>query len=111
MARFVLAAVLTLMLVSPDRLRTTLDKTVVMSGGSLRLTCHVPTNPANRRLAYGVLDFSVSERMLDGEHALVTWSTEYKHIPCGLDTAYCLVLSQAGSWTRDVVHFEVAGCN
>jgi hypothetical protein len=73
---------------------------VVFPHGSIRLTCTVPRDVRNRLLSYGIVDYSASERDLDGERAAITWPVWYTHLPSGVGLAYCAVTNDVGKVTR-----------
>ncbi len=78
---------------------------VLLPGGTLRLTCTVPREAANRRLSYGVIDYSASERVLDGARAAMTWQVWIPHVPAGSGLAYCAVTNNLWKVTRVTQRF------
>jgi len=81
---------------------------VVFPGGSMRLTCTVPRDARNRLLAYGIAEYSASERALDGANAAITWLVWYPHLPAGVGLAYCAVTNDVGHVTRVTQRFLMA---
>ncbi len=78
---------------------------IVQPGGTLRLTCSVPPDASNRLLSYGVVDFSASERTLEGAQAAITWQIWIPHVPAGSGLAYCAVTNNVGKITRVTQRF------
>lgn len=78
---------------------------IVRPGGMIRLTCTVPHDTRNRLLTYGIVDYSLSERTLDGERAAITWPVWIPHVPPGVGMAYCAVTNNVGHVTRVVQPF------
>lgn len=83
---------------------------VMQAGQTLRILCKVPKNPANRWLAYGILDFTQSIRQLDGDNAPIFWYIEMPNVPCDVSEAYCSVQSQGNTpeTASQPIHVECA---
>lgn len=63
----------------------------VMEGHDLHIRCRVPPRADNIAVAWGVTDYLMSSRQLDGDQAPVTWESWFPHIPCEADEAVCAV--------------------
>jgi hypothetical protein len=85
----------------------TLVPHVIFAGGSIWLTCTVPHDVRNRRLSYGIEDYTQSERMLDGDRAAITWRVLIDHLPPEATTAFCRVTREDGSITTVTSRFAV----
>lgn len=84
---------------------------VLMAGGTVILKCRVPADVDNRRIGFGLLDYSESERDVEGDRSPVTFMTTIQHVPCGVTTAYCAVAKVTGKVERATTRIEVGGCN
>lgn len=106
------ALLLPLLLVvsSHDRLEIRVTPHTPMAGDSIRLTCRVEPNDANRWLVLGLVDYRTSGVQLDGAQAAITHTVTYDHVPC-VDTAYCLLYENTGRQIQRVETVEVAGCD
>ncbi len=82
---------------SSTRLEVSVDRSFVMAGGSVRVTCFVPPN-LRRAIRFGVANVQASERPLaSAEESMVV-----RGIPCGRWVAFCQ-LATGELATRDVV--------
>jgi hypothetical protein len=81
---------------------------IVPAGSSLRVTCRVVRDPANRWLDMGVVDYRVSGEQLDGASALVTHEMTIAHVPCEAAVAFCRLGAPRSALAT--MTFEVAGC-
>ena|SRR5690242_4467079 len=106
----ILAAVC-LVALATDQLAIKVTPRVLFAGGALRLTCHVPRDPNNRLLEYGIINYRErSQRQLDGDHAPITWQMLMEKIPCGSGPAYCAVVKNDSSSELVRETFELVGC-
>lgn len=83
---------------------------VVMSGGTILVTCKVPRNVNNRTLRFGVDGYSTSTKQLDGDQARVTWQMFVEHMPCDIGPAFCEVVTAGGRVDRVELPVTVAAC-
>ena len=79
------------------------------AGTLVRVECLVARHPANRQLDFGLIDWAVSSRVLDGEVAQVIY-TQVLHVPCTDQvTAFCLLTSTERTY-RDLRTVQIVGC-
>jgi hypothetical protein len=83
---------------------------VVLSGGSVKVTCMVPRNSHNRRLVIQLPEYRTSERELRGEEAPRVVDMMFDHIPCHVEEAVCAVENDTGHIQAARVSIEVRGC-
>lgn len=83
----------------------------VMAGGTIRVTCTVPRDPANRMLEVGLYPVQSSQRQLDGADARVTWEFYFDHVPCTAERAVCLLHAQGKGDVFQEATVLVAGCD
>jgi hypothetical protein len=86
---------------------------VIVAGSSIWLTCRVTPDERNRKLIYGIAgsEQEQTERQLDGYGAKITWGpTEIKRIPCDAGPAYCIVVRNDGTTSRDIKDITIGGC-
>ncbi len=105
-----LLAAVCLIALAGDQLAIRVTPQFVFAGNTIRIRCHVPRDARNRRLVYGLSDYLESERQLDGDRARVTWDFDYPHVPCGAETAYCVVVKHDGSQQAVTARFGIVGC-
>lgn len=84
---------------------------LVPANGTVTVRCHVPSDADNRLLQGGLMGYTSTDRQLDGDMAPRTIDLPFSHIPCGVDTAYCMVVKQSGRATTVRANIEVGGCN
>lgn len=84
---------------------------VLLSGNDLRVTCRVPRDAENRAVTWGLADYSLSTRQLDGADARVTWETTFHHVPCDPGLAICEVEKASGQVEHVEREIIVGGCN
>lgn len=94
---------------APARVSVTAYPHVVELGGTVRLTCTVPRDPANRWLDYGVGEDTSSGRQLDGDQAPSVWTMYVRHVPCA-SAAWCIVRLNDGRSFRATTNLLVSGC-
>ena len=71
---------------------------IAQEGQQLHVECRVPRHPDNRRLEFGLIEWSVSFRDLAGEDAQVIWPTNV-HVPCTEQVmAYCRLITTKGEF-------------
>lgn len=99
-------------LTNSDRLAVRVSPAVIMKGGAFNLFCHVPRDPDNRVVEYGVVGLRPgSQRDLAGDKAPITWGPILvEHVPCEAGPAYCAVKKNDGTWQRVEVPLHVAAC-
>ena len=83
---------------------------VVSVGESIKLTCRVPRHPDNRMVAWGVENWTRTERALEGESSPAVWEQTIQNAPCGVEDAFCEVTSTSQKVNRVTTTFIVAGC-
>jgi hypothetical protein len=92
-----------------DKIAIVVKPSVLMPGGTLVLTCHVPRDPDNRTLVYGVTGFRENlQRQIDGADAPITWRFEMPHVPCDVGPAYCATIKVSGAVDGVTARFNVA---
>lgn len=97
---------------SSPRFELTVYPRVVMAGrGAVRLTCRVPRDPDNRRLAVGFPNWQMFQKDMEGADAPVTYQWLYEGVGCGLEDPVCLVTRADGSVRSATVAITVAGCD
>lgn len=84
---------------------------IVMAGGTIRLTCRIPRRDTNRRLIYGVEDVTRSDRELEGDRAAVTFRAYIDHMPCDAHQAFCILVDASDREERARQSFMVTGCD
>jgi hypothetical protein len=106
------ALILSLLLTLSAPARTTIRITpsVVMAGGTIRVTCHTPRAADNRTLTIAIVGYQSSQVQLDGLEAPMTREVLFTHVPCETETAMCEVTTVAGVIEARTAAFEVAGC-
>lgn len=82
---------------------------VVMDGGSIRVTCHVPALPPSDYLdlELGILPITSSTR-----HVPATpWTTEqlFEHVDCAAEVAFCALVKEQDTYIVQVP-ILVIGC-
>ncbi len=75
-----------------------LSTRMVTGDTTIFLTCKVDRNPANRLLQYGFADYTMSDQQLNGDDDRPTHGPfTFKHVPCGVGPAFCVVSRNDGS--------------
>lgn len=93
-----------------ERLLTiTVSPRVVMAGGSIRVTCRVVRDQANRWLDIGVVGYRASGEQLDGADAFVTHDLTVDHVPCDVSLAFCRLIALKPMTVTQM--FLVGGCH
>lgn len=105
-----LLALAWLLFAHAERLRVTVSPQAMLVDSYVRVTCHVPRDPDNRCVQFGIVEGSTSLRQLDGEAAPITWTLELSHAPCGAELAFCEV-TRIGCVERVQAPLSVAGCD
>lgn len=93
-----------------DSVRASVYTKVILPGGTIRLTCHVPKDADHRLLRMGIEGLRTSERELEGDRAAITHQMYIDHIPCGYDAAFCLVTGATGKPKQASDGFVIGGC-
>ena len=87
------------LLLALPRVSLVVTPRVVQAGQSVHIKCRVPRHPDNRRLEFGLVEWSVSVRELAGERAEVIWPT-VAQVPCVEEVvAYCFLTSTTRTFT------------
>lgn len=81
---------------APARPELTVSPRNIIAGQALRLTCKVPRDASNRRVAYGMTLVGSSERQMEGEASRVTYEMLIEHVPCEPGEAFCEVWRTGG---------------
>ena len=110
-----LAVVLALLSLSPAPITIRLSRTVYMagSGASIAIYCRVEKNENNRKLWWGFVDYTSSERQLEGESAAVNYGPflySQPDLDCGTATAFCEVGRADGKHFIAKQDVEITGC-
>lgn len=96
---------------TPDKLSIRLSPRVLFVGNDLTLTCHVPRDPRNRLLDYGVANYREhSQRDLHGESSPMTFQALIERLPCGSGPAYCFVARNDQTSEQVNQDFQLVGC-
>ena len=95
---------------APSRVSIAVLPQAAMAGDTVRVTCTVPKNPTNRLLVMGIPGYTTSEIQLDGDGAPVTHRQYYRHIPCDVEIAICVVVDDLGKQFPASAPLTVAGC-
>jgi hypothetical protein len=82
-----------------------------MAGGTVILKCRVTADVDNRRIGFGIADYMGEERDMHGDSSPITFMIPIQRVPCGVDTAYCVVVKMTGKVERATTRIEVGGCN
>src|SRR5438876_1020683 len=89
MRTFLLTLMLAGATVAPVSIR--LSKNILYAGTDLTIVCSVPRHEDNREIAAVVPSYTSSSRQLEGEFASITNRFTFKHIPCGVVQAACVL--------------------
>lgn len=80
-------------------------------GGYVQITCHVPKNPDNRKIKYGLTWTYDGEVPIEGDSARVTWQMpKIRVTTCDGDTAYCAVTDSMGRGQMAKQVLSIGGC-
>lgn len=93
-----------------DSVTVRISPVFVMPNGAARVQCHVPKNPENRKLRWGIELVQSEEVSLDGDAAPVTWERVIQHIPCDPGAAFCEITRVNAHVVRVAMSFQVVGC-
>lgn len=83
---------------------------VVMAGQSVKVTCTVEPNAANRWLTMGVANYRWQGRQLEGEDAAITHQQTWDRVPCDSGPAFCLVQDANRKQHAAEADLLVVGC-
>ena len=100
-----------LAMLAVNRVSIKVDRATFFAGGNLMVTCTVPRHPDNRKVAAVVVNYTSSERELNGEESPVTHRFEFKKIPCGVPEARCILQDKFGGTAVIAQTLEIAGCD
>lgn len=107
----VFSAIFAVISAANPRIAIKVSPQVVAAGGTIRVTCTVPRDAANRMLEVGLYPVQSSQRQLDGADARVTWEFYFDHVPCAAERAVCLLHAQGKGDAFQEATVLVAGCD
>jgi hypothetical protein len=81
---------------------------VLNEGDTIRIRCQVPRHPDNRKLQIAIEGYRYTEVPIEGERGPVTTEITYQHVPCGVDTVSCAVVTSMGYSQRVTAPILVA---
>jgi hypothetical protein len=82
----------------------------LIAGASMRVTCRVQPDEANRWLKFGIEGYTQSEYMLEGRESKITYERVFDHIPCGTGLPFCELIREDGRRVRVTEQVAVVGC-
>ena len=84
---------------------------VIQAGQSVRLTCRVPRQAANRAVIWGFDNWTQSSRSLDGDQAPITWQAHYDQVPCESGQPFCIVVRARPAQDARITASFLVVCN
>jgi hypothetical protein len=97
---------------APVSIRLTRLVYMVGTGQSIGIYCIVPRHADNRRLWWGIQNYTSSERQLDGADSPKFFGPFlFQHLDCDVGAAFCELARADGHHEIVVQPFEVAGCD
>lgn len=103
----IFAAVL---LASPDPVSIRVVNPALLAGQSIRVYCYVEHAARNRELTLSVEGYRSSTWELEGEAAPRVYERTFDHVPCGVETASCVLKDEVGRTYRAARPVYVTGC-